>query len=58
MLSFAAVESLHERVRVGALAHEGTAARLQHARAALRARKAALATEVSMRNVLAEAWSK
>ena len=57
-LSFAAVEALHEHVRVGALAHEDTAARLQHARAALQARKAALAAEVSMRDVLAEAWSK
>jgi len=58
VLSFAAVEALHEHVRVGALAHEDTAARLQHARAALQARKAALAAEVSMRDVLAEAWSK
>jgi len=58
VLSFVAVEALHEHVRVGALAHEDTAARLQHARAALQARKAALAAEVSMRDVLAEAWSK
>ena len=58
VLSFAAVEALHERVRVGALAHEDTAPRLQHARAALQARKAALGTEVSMRDVLAEARSK
>ena len=57
VLSFAAVEALHERVRVGALAHEDTAARLQHARAALQARKAALGAEVSMRDVLAEARS-
>lgn len=55
VLSFAAVEALHERVRVRALAHEDTAARLQHARAALQARKAALGAEVSMRDVLAEA---
>jgi len=58
VLSFAAVEALHEHVRVGALAHEDTAARLQHAHAALQARKKALAAEVSMRDVLAEAWSK
>lgn len=57
VLSFAAVEALHERVRVGALAHEDTAPRLQHAREALQARKAALGTEVSMRDVLAEARS-
>ena len=49
LLSFLAVESLHESYRMSAMAIEDTSSRLQHALTGLEARKAALAAEVALR---------
>jgi hypothetical protein len=49
LLSFVAVESLHESYRMSALAMGDTVARLEHAREGLERRKAMLAAEVALR---------
>ena len=52
LLSFLAVESLHESYRMSALALTDTSSRLQHALSGLEARKAALVAEVALRRAL------
>lgn len=53
MLSYVAVESLHESYRMGAMGIVETAERLEHAKAGLEARQRALAAEVALRRASA-----